>query len=286
MVRGMKQRIYRLLESSDLDHAAVRRFRLAILLLIALNVLVVILETVDSINAEFGECFHLFEIVSVVIFTIEYGARLWVCTLKAGYRHPVTGRLRFALTPLALIDLIAILPYFLPLFFNIDLRCIRAMRLFRIFRILKIGRYSESMKVFVRVFRAKKEELLITLFTVFVMLVISSSVMYAVENEVQPEKFSSIPATMWWALITLTTVGYGDVFPVTIAGKILGGVLALLGVGLFALPAAILASAFSQEIRRSQPPGIACPHCGKMVADDPLRVEQDRGAAVFRKSPR
>ena len=256
-MKSLKKNLFELMESPDISKAYVRYFRMSILLLIALNVLVVILETVDSINIKYQNHLHLFEVVSVFIFTLEYVCRLWVCTESKNFRGPLAGRLKFALTPLALVDLFAILPFYLPLFFAFDLRFMRALRLIRIFRILKFGRYSESLKLIIRVFENKKEELLISLFTVFVLLIIASSFMFYFEHEVQPDKFSSIPATMWWALITLTTVGYGDVYPVTIPGKLLGSVLAILGVGIFALPAAILASAFTEEMRLKNNPSSA-----------------------------
>lgn len=265
---SIKLFLFELLESKNLEKPYVRQFRIFILFLITLNVLAVILETVDSIALQYQTQFYIFEVVSVIIFTFEYFCRLWVCTLSQDYAKGFKGRIKFALTPLALIDFLAIVPFYLPFFFVIDLRFIRAMRLIRIFRILKFGRYSKSLKLMVRVFQRKKEELIITLFVIFVLLIVASSFMYYFEHAVQPEKFSSIPATMWWALITLTTVGYGDVYPVTIPGKLLGSVLAVLGVGIFALPAAILASAFSEEIQRKK--AVECPHCKEKVELDKI----------------
>ena len=128
---------------------------------------------------------------------------------------------------MALIDLIAILPFYIPKITLLDLRFVRALRLFRIFRLFKIGRYSNALKIFHRAIRSKKEELLITLFAGGILLIIASSLIYFVENKSQPELFSSIPASMWWGVITLTTVGYGDIFPITVIGKILGSFIHL-----------------------------------------------------------
>jgi voltage-gated potassium channel len=159
----------------------------------------------------------------------------------------------------------AILPFYLPMIITLDLRFIRAVRLFRLVRIFKMGRYSESLRLLENVFKEKKEALLITIFMVFILLVIASSLMYFVENEAQPEVFSSILKAMWWGVATLTTVGYGDIYPVTLIGKILGGAIAILGIGMFALPAGILGSGFVEQIQRTRSKSRVCPHCGKDI---------------------
>ena len=176
------------------------------------------------------------------------------------------GRIRFALQPLQIIDLLAILPFYLP-FIGIDLRFLRAVQLFRLFRLLKMGRYSQSLTTLTNVIKSKKEELSITLFAGFILLIIASSLIYLVENEAQPEAFHSIPNSMWWGVVTLTTVGYGDVYPKTALGKIIGACIALLGIGLFALPAGIIASGFASEIQKKETEIKVCPHCGKKISE-------------------
>jgi voltage-gated potassium channel len=180
------------------------------------------------------------------------------------FQQPIKGRIRFALTPLALIDLLAILPFYFPLFLPIDLRFIRALRLFRLFRIFKLTRYSDALKKLGGVVILKKEELLISVMIVLVILFFASTLMYFIEGETQPETFSSVPKSLWWGVVTLTTVGYGDVYPVTPLGKVLGAVIAFLGVGMFALPAGILASGFAETIHRKREQ-TTCPHCGKEI---------------------
>jgi voltage-gated potassium channel len=169
------------------------------------------------------------------------------------------------MTPLALIDLLAILPFYLPIFVHLDLRIIRILRLFRIFRVFKLARYSESVKILSSVIKRKKEELLIVFFVLFILLIVASSLMYFVENDAQPNVFSSIPMAMWWCIVTLTTVGYGDIYPITVLGRILGGIIALLGIGMFALPTGILASAFAEELQKKHERPKICPHCGKVI---------------------
>jgi voltage-gated potassium channel len=209
----------------------------------------------------------LFEVISVAIFTVEYLLRLWSWTENEKYRHPFFGRLRYIFTPMALIDFFAILPFYMPMFIPFDLRFLRGLRLFRVFRLLKLGRYVKSLRTIKNVFVRKKEELLITTFSVLILLIFASSLMYFVEREAQPNKFTSIPAAMWWGISTLTTIGYGDIFPITVLGKLLGSLIAILGIGLFALPAGILASGFASEIKEQRVETKVCPHCGKEMSD-------------------
>lgn len=224
-------------------------FDVFIISLIASNVLAVMLETVASIRQSAGPFFKWFEFISVAIFTLEYALRLWSCTVLPSYSSPITGRLRYAVRPMLVIDLLAILPAYL-IFLPIDLRALRALRLFRIFRLLKLQRYSIAMQTLNRVLLAKKEELLFSLSALLFLLLIASTLMYYAEHEAQPSAFSSIPTTMWWGVSALTTVGYGDVYPVTAMGKVLASVIAILGIGMFALPAGILGGGFAEHFTR------------------------------------
>lgn len=266
MLERIKYRVYDILVETDDNEVVDRIVAVFLMLLILLNAVAVVLETVDDLNRRFGSVFYAIEIVSITIFTLEYLLRLWVAPLDPKYAKPFWGRVRYAFSLMAIIDLLAILPAFLPLFFTTDLRIMRFLRIFRLFRLFKLSRYVDSLNTLDDVVRAKKEELLVTLVMIAMLLVFSSSLMYVVETEAQPDKFPDIPSAMWWGVATLTTVGYGDVFPVTPLGKLLGGCIAFLGIGMFALPTGILASGFADEIKRRHaraektcPP---CPHCG------------------------
>lgn len=172
-----------------------RVFDVAILALIFLNVVAVILGSVAAVQARFGLFLEVFEVGSVVVFTVEYAARVWSCTLDPRFAHRVTGRIRYALRPMTIIDLLAILPFYLPLW-AVDLRSLRVLRLLRLVRVAKIGRYYASLDLIKQVFRSRKEELVLTSCVMGLLLVVSSSVLYYCEHETQPEVFSSIPATM------------------------------------------------------------------------------------------
>jgi voltage-gated potassium channel len=240
----LKQRTYRLLNPQKGGRIG-RITDLAIMLLILLSVIGIVLGTVDAVEEQYGTFLRYFETFCVAVFSVEYVARIWSITTSEEYRDPVTGRFRFALTPYLMIDLLAVLPFYLGGI--IDLRFLRAIRLFRVFRVLKIARYSESITTIGRVLRRKRADLIVAVVVTSILLVITSSLIYFAERGAQPEKFSSIPATFWWGVITLTTVGYGDIVPATDLGQLLAGVFSFLGVGLFGLPSSILASGFIEE---------------------------------------
>ena len=211
------------------DARVLRALDAGLFALIVLNVVASIVGTMPQVDARFGRELAAFETFSVVIFTVEYVVRVWAAR----------NRLRYVFSPLAVIDLLAVLPFYLPLL-GVDLRFVRAIRLLRLFRMMKLARYVRALGLFGQVARAKREELVVTASVMGILLICASSVMYYAENEAQPQVFSSIPASMWWSVATLTTVGYGDVFPVTPVGRLVAGVVAVLGIGFFALPTAIL----------------------------------------------
>lgn len=263
---SLRKRVYEVLEVAKADDNLSKEFDIFIVSLIALNVVAIILESVKSIGEVSPRLFRTFEYISVIVFSLEYILRIWSCVEMPAYRKIVSGRLRFAVTPLAVIDLLAILPFYLP-FSGLDLRFLRVVRMMRIFRIAKLGRYSQSLQTLRRVIVARKEQLVSAVFILFLLLVIAASMLYFAENHAQPENFSSIPAAMWWAVATLTTVGYGDICPVTPLGKLMASIIAILGIGMFALPTGIIGAGFVEEIGRTRKL-IRCPHCGKEITGE------------------
>lgn len=259
--RGLRARVHSLLEGGG--GRAGRAVEGAILSLILLNVVAIVLDSVDSIHARFGAVFGAIETASVIVFAIEYAARLFSCTADPAYRAPLAGRIRYALRPLALCDLLAFLPYFV-VFLDVDLRVFRAVRLVRFFAVAKLGRHVRAIGALGRAIRSKREEFLATLTLVVLALLMSSTLMYFAENEAQPDKFADIPHALWWAVETLTTVGYGDVVPVTPFGKLLAAILSVCGIAMFALPTLILGTAFLEAYdRRKKGARVTCPSCGE-----------------------
>lgn len=260
-MKSIQKRTWEIVEAAKRGDRTSRAFDIAILSLIFLNVVAVVVGSVESAQARLGVFLNGFEAISVVVFTLEYVARVWSCAVDQQYGGGFRGRIRLALRPLSMIDLLAILPFYLP-FLGVDLRSLRALRLLRILRVGKVGRYYSSLTLIKQVVRSKKEALVLTSAMLGLLLVVSSSLLYYCENAAQPDAFSSIPATMWWSVSTLTTVGYGDIFPVTPLGKLCAGVTAVLGIGMFALPTGILGAGFVEVLQRGDHPR-RCPHCGK-----------------------
>ncbi|QWX85587.1 ion transporter [Cellulophaga sp. HaHaR_3_176] len=229
--------------------------------LIVLNILALILESYDELRTKFNLAFYFFELFSVIVFTVEYFIRIWISDKTKENKRE---RLNFAFSTSGIIDLLAILPFYLPFIFPFDLRVIRILRLFRLLRIFKLGRYSNSLKTIKYIFKETKAELTITIFVTFVLMILSSTLMFYIEHDDQPEQFSNIGDAFWWSIATLTTVGYGDVYPVTGLGKLLSGVIALIGIGFVALPTGIISSAFISRIQtKKKKKECDCPHCGK-----------------------
>ena len=248
MLRKIQKRAAEVLHAGRNKDPLTRFVDIALIILITLNVLAVILESVPEIHQPLVSMFLAFEIFSVGIFTFEYFMRLWSVTENPWhdkYRLPFWGRLRYMFSPMALIDLLAILPFYLAVFISVDLRFLRVMRLLRV---LKLSRYSSATTMLFDVFREEAKVIGASMFVLLLLLVLASSCIYLAEHEVQPEDFGTIPRSMWWAIITMTTVGYGDVVPVTAIGKTIGAFMGVIGIGMVALPAGILASGFNQAL--------------------------------------
>lgn len=250
-----RHRLNQVLEPAQPHDRLSRTFDILLIILIVTNVIAVMLSTVPTIGLKWGKELAIFEWVSLGIFTLEYIARIWSSVdAPAAYKWKqglskkslTTQRLRYMVTPMAIIDLLAILPSYLAFLFNVDLR---VLRLFRLTRLIKLGRYSQSMQMLITVLQREARVLLAALSVLLIIMSVAATGMYYIEQTAQPEAFGSIPAALWWALTTLTTVGYGDVTPITTAGRFFGGVITILGVAIFALPAGILASSLSEQLR-------------------------------------
>ncbi|WP_100657921.1 ion transporter [Alteromonas flava] len=249
-LQQFRQSLFYTLQPYNSNNRQGRWFDWLLIVLIIANVVAVMLETLPEWDA-YTAYFTTFEAFSVAIFTLEYLARIWTCTLEDDYTHKAAAtssivyRLKYALRPMSLIDLLAILPFYLSMLMPIDLR---VLRLFRLIRMIKLGRYSIAMQTLQLVLAREYRVIVAALGMLMIVMVIAATSMYHLERFAQPEHFGSIPEALWWSVVTLSTVGYGDVAPVTAMGKFVAGLFILLGVALFALPAGILASSFTEQM--------------------------------------
>ena len=223
-----------------------------IVVVVILNVLMIILESVNEISLLYSSFFYNFEVFSVIVFTIEYIARVWSygAKYKAEGKH-WKGRKEYIFSFYGLIDFLAVIPYYLS---SIDLRFLRAFRVFRIFRAFKLIRYNKALNRFQIAYRIVKEELMLFLVVIVILLFIVSAGIYFFENQAQPDVFKSIFHSSWWSIVTLTTVGYGDVYPITLGGKIFTFFVLIIGVGVVTVPAGLVATALSKarEIQENE----------------------------------
>ena len=270
MYHKVKKKIHVLLHPTQGETKWDKVLNAFLIILILLNLVAVMLGTEASIYEKYKAFFDGFNYFSVAVFTIEYVLRLWSCTNEEKYHHWFWGRIKYIFSWDALIDLAAILPFYLTSFIILDLRELRLLRLLRLLKIFRLTSYMKATKVITNVFKNRFKELTIALTMVCGLIIIAACLMFFVEHPVQPKKFASIPDTLYWAVITLTTTGYGDMVPITSMGKLLTGVFSLMGVALFALPAGIITSGFLEEIRKSRKSQqIICPNCGEVIEGEP-----------------
>jgi len=277
----IKKRVFEIVSTAEEGDNTSFWFDMVIICLIVISIAELILSTVPGMVIKYLWIFILVQIVTAVAFSIEYVLRIWSCTEDERYQKPITGRIRYALTPIVFIDFISILPYYLTILIpGVNVTFLRTLRVFRFF---KLGRYSRSFRIMIRVLERNKESLFGAVFIIMIVLIIAASLMYQIEFVAQPEVFSSIPEAMWWGIVTIATIGYGDMVPITPLGKGLGFVISLVGIGLFALPAGILASGYSEVVREEKEEQMRgnpkedfdntiefeiCPHCGREIRSE------------------
>lgn len=229
--------------------------------LIIINVCSLILESFKELRVHYEVYFQLIEHFSITVFTIEFFARIIIAerTNKKGWTS-------YIFSGYGLLDIVSILPFYLPLIFPFDLRMLRILRLLRLVRIFKLGRYSKSFKTINLILKETKPELLITAFIAFILITLSSTLIFYAENDAQPDKFSSIIESFWWSLGTLTTVG-ADTYPITPLGKFLSALVGVIGIGFVALPTGIISSALIDKVKEEKRSCKSCPNCGIKIED-------------------
>lgn len=249
-----QKRAFEIIEKGQVDDTASRFCDIFLFALIVINLVAVCLETVDALYEQYQQIFAIIEVVSVVIFSIEYAVRIWSCAAAPDGKQvgATAKRLGYIFSFTGLVDLLAILPSIIPLFFGgVDLRWLRILRLMRL---LKFSHYSSALEDLISAVRHEQRSFAATLYLFVLALLLSSSLIYVVEHDVQPQHFGSIPQAMWWSMVTLTTVGYGDIVPMTVFGKLIATLTALMGVCVVALLTGIVATGFTNQVamRRQQ----------------------------------
>jgi voltage-gated potassium channel len=281
MYLKIQKRTSQLLSKGNVADKPSQYVDMILFILIVLNIAAVCLESVRHIGNEYKVAFNAFEFFSVVIFSIEYVLRVWSAPARndLGNSTNIIKRMKYIFSFTGLIDFLAIIPSILPYFFGgLDLRWLRVLRLLRL---LKISNYSSALEDFFSAIKADWRSFSAALYLMVIALFLSSALMYIAEHDSQPEKFSSIPETMWWGLITLTTVGYGDVSPVTPLGKIIGAFTAIMGVCTVALLTGIVASAFANQ--RAQKAAILEAEINQALSDGVISDDEAQKIEKLRK---
>jgi voltage-gated potassium channel len=276
MYKATKKKVHGLLHPEIVgDKHWDKIINIFIVVLIILNVIGVMLETLPVVerNPDAKKFFYYFDWISVIIFTIEYVLRVWSSNHEEKYKHSFWGRLKYMVSPGALVDIMAILPSYLHAFIGLDLRILRMLRLMRFFRLFRLTAYTKPAQMINNVFRKRINELALSFILVMFLIIIASCVMYFAEHRdpinLRDNKFQSIPQTIWWAVVSLTTTGYGDMVPQTDLGKVLASIIMLTGVAFFALPAGIITAGFIDEFRHARVKKTQrCPHCGEPIELD------------------
>jgi voltage-gated potassium channel len=269
---------FQLLERSRDTRGLSRIVDSCLVVLILLNVAAVLLESMESVRLVFAAQFRLFEILSVAVFSVEYLLRMWVCveTDRTNRNESASSlRLRYAASPMAIIDLLAVLPFYLGALGLLGAADMRVLRVLRLLRLFKLTRYADSMSLLWRVLRENASNFAAALGVLLIVMILAASGMYLIEREAQPEAFGSVPSAMWWAFATLTTVGYGDVTPITPIGKVFGAAITVVSIGIVALPAGLLASSFSARLRQNTE---AYRDAADLAAADGIVTEEERRA--------
>ena len=282
--KSIKRIVFEVIQPSAATSAgrriASRIFDDVIMALIVFSIVSVFLCTFSIPDWLFSILIRI-EFVSIIIFTVEYALRIWTANLLYPGLNPVRARIRYITSPMAIIDLISILPFLVPVLHTYNLIGVRVFRLVRLLRVFKLNRYSDALAAIGDVLRSKAQQMVASVFFVFIILILASLLIYYAEHDAQPDQFENAFSGLWWAVATLTTVGYGDIYPITPLGRVLGAIIAILGIGMVAVPTSILSAGFMETLEEQtsgqKDAGSAgqdpCPH-KKEAADDSFEPPQ------------
>ena len=267
----IKRRVYKIIQPHNNHDLTSTIFDWFIVSLIAINVLITIFDSLD-LSKQASNTLRIIETITVIIFTIEYLLRLWTANVIYKKLTSLKAAFKYAFTFLMLMDLVAILPFYMQFLFYIDLNILRIFRLFRIIWFFRIKwEYIKVLTNIIAVFKKKAFSLFFSMFLIFTLMIIASILMYAAEKNAQPEVFSNALYGLWWAVITITTVGYGEIYPITVFGKVLAAFFSILSIGLIAIPTGVISSGFIEKAREDRIKARGkkrfCPYCGKDIED-------------------
>lgn len=255
-MRRLRAQLFAILHAPDPGNAAARWLNYFLAALIIANAISVTLETLPGISGTFARALWLFEGISTGIFVVEYLARVWTCVEQQRLSNPIAGRLRFMRQPLSMLDLVAIATWWTPW----DLRFLRVVRLVRLLKIFHLYEFEAALERLSVALSRRKELLLVAVVLMAVFVYLAASLLYQIEHTRQPDVFSSVPATFWWATVTFNTIGYGDMVPLTPLGRLFAGLVSVFGIGVFALPTAIVIAAIIESSATGSP--YVCEACG------------------------
>lgn len=267
MYRKLKEKVFEVIQPAEDGKLASRIFDCIIMFLIAVSIFSIFAITFD-LSENMTRHLRRIEHISIIVFTVEFLLRVWTSDLLFPGDTRLKALFKYLCMGMTVIDILAILPYYLPAIIPIDLLGLRVLRLIRILRVCKLTRYSEALASIADIFKSKSKDIIVSFLVVFLLLVVASLLIYYAEHDAQPESFQNAFSGLWWAVATLTTVGYGDIYPVTVMGRIIGAIIALLGIGMVAIPTGIISSGFIEHLRKKESSSeeiTYCPHCGKML---------------------
>jgi voltage-gated potassium channel len=243
-----KQRFFQILEGTKLGDKRAAFYESFITGLVLISILTIFLETYENLVARFAGIFALLNLIITLVFTFDYFVRVWTADLKYPKLSASKARRKYIFSPFGIIDALATFPPYLSAFTGVNLAIFRLLRLARLLRLSKLDKINQAIALFKGVFNRKKTELMMTFGVVIILVFLAGLLMYYAEHEAQPDKFANAGNGMWWAVITLTTIGYGDLYPITPIGRMLGSCIALLGIGVIALPTGILSGGLMEEL--------------------------------------
>ncbi|MCL2089071.1 MAG: ion transporter [Oscillospiraceae bacterium] len=267
----LKKRIFKIIQPHKSKDVSSTAFDWLIVLLIVINIFIIVFDTLN-LQEHSSYVLRVIETVIVVVFTIEYILRLWTAGFIYKNLSSVKAALKCAFTFLMIMDFIAMMPFYLQFLLYIDLNVLRMFRLFRMIWFFRIKReYIKALSNIFEVFRRKAVSLIFSVFITFTLMIVASILIYAAEKDAQPEVFSNALYGLWWAVITITTVGYGEIYPITILGKILAAFFSILSIGMISIPTGIISSGFIEKAREDRLAAKGskrfCPYCGKDIEE-------------------